>query len=302
MKRYLLVFVLLGLVLFGCTNSNSQGESTTGETDIGSVEDQTSQVQVSEEDDSGQDTSLVDETENDNPPEISEEDISQDEQIEEDSNVEEEFESDELGEDHVSTGHEVLIMGRSVAYGWMEYLGFEWQCDDEECVTGSPRGTYGGYDFIYYGLEYPPDIADSAIRGVDQYGQDAEVVFFKLCFADFGADDSGELARTNFGYVEDVYDAVVVQRGKKLIVGNALPMVSADTEPALVSTHRQYNQLVSDFAATHDNIQVLDLYRMLSDSSGALRSDYALSSDDSHLNSRAYDVITPEFMQLLEEN
>ncbi|MBU0532156.1 hypothetical protein KKB44_01550 [Candidatus Micrarchaeota archaeon] len=201
------------------------------------------------------------------------------------------------GEELEVTENKVLILGRSVAYGWMEYLGFEWTCDDEECYTGSPRGTYEDYYFIYYELDYPPEIADSAIEGVDTYGTDAEVIFFKFCFVDFTADD--ETIQLNEQLVEDVYQGVVVEHNKKLIVGNALPMVAQDTEPALVTNHRNYNQWLDNFAATHDNVEVLDLYGILSDSNGNLRSDYALATDDSHLNDVAYAEITSQFMDLL---
>ncbi|MFH1393866.1 MAG: hypothetical protein ABII71_04315 [Candidatus Micrarchaeota archaeon] len=197
-------------------------------------------------------------------------------------------------------GTQVLMTGRSVAYYWTEYMGLEWTCDDEECATGSPRGNYDDYYFIYYELEYPPDIARSAADAVDMYGGDAEVVFFKFCFVDFAADDSLQNAYDNEGLIEDVYQYVVVERGKKLIIGNALPQVRAHTEPALVANHREFNAWLDNFAATHGNVQVLDLNGMLTDSSGNLMSEYAVSADDSHLNSNGYARITPEFLELIE--
>jgi hypothetical protein len=195
----------------------------------------------------------------------------------------------------------VLIMGRSVAYHWMEYLGFDWTCDDEECATGSPRGTYEGYDLIYYELDYPPDIARSAAEGVDLYGDDAGVVFFKFCFVDFAADDTLQNAKDNEALVEDVYEYIVIDRGKKLIIGNALPQVSAHTEPALLSNHQEFNSWLDGFAASHEDVQVLDLNGILSDSGGSLKPGYAISSDDSHLTSAAYAEMTSEFMDLLKK-
>lgn len=195
---------------------------------------------------------------------------------------------------------DVLLLGRSVAYGWTEYMGLPWECDDEECATGSPRGEYGGHYFIYYELDYPPEIAQSAADGVDFYGQDAETVFFKFCFVDFAADDTLQNAKDNEGLVEDVYQYVVVDRGKKLIVGNALPQVAADTEPALVSNHKEFNSWLDNFAATHEDVEVLDLYGMLSAPDGSLKAEYAVDAHDSHLNTAGYDAITPEFLELLE--
>jgi hypothetical protein len=227
----------------------------------------------------------------------------------EDTYVPEAPEEEPDGEDEVSEPGpavtqqkaNVLILGRSVAYAWMEeYMGLPWECDDEECATGGPRGTYQGHYLIYYELDYPPEIARSAATGADTYGQDADTVFFKFCFVDFAADDTLQNARDNEQLVEDVYQYIVVDRGKKLIVGNALPQVSAHTEPALVSNHKAYNAWLDDFAATHDDVEVLDLYGTLADSSGNLKPNYAVDPQDSHLNNDAYAAITPQFMDLLE--
>lgn len=194
----------------------------------------------------------------------------------------------------------VLILGRSVAGAWMEYLGADYVCDDEACDTGTYQVDHGGYTFIYAELDTPPDIDDSALRAVDRYGQDANTVFFKLCFADFESDPYGGNLADNKGYVQNVYGGIVTQRHKKLIVGNALPMVAEYTDNDLVSNHRAYNQWLTSFAASHVDIEVLDLYGMLSDSSGNLKSQYPLDAYDSHLNDAAYAKITPGFMELLD--
>lgn len=262
MDRRIIVILISGLLLFGCN---------------GTVDTEQPQEQVEENE------TTEDVTEN---------------QTEE--NVSEDMETDDAEPAPVE-GEKVLIMGRSVAYHWMEYLGFEWTCDDEECATGSPRGNYDDYYFIYYELEYPPEIATSAADGVDMYGTDAEVVFFKFCFVDFAADDTLQNAYDNEELAEDVYQYVVVDRGKKLIIGNALPQVSGDTEPALVENHKEFNTWLDNFASTHDNVQVLDLNGILADSSGNLKEEYAVSSNDSHLTEAAYDEIMPEFMALLEK-
>lgn len=196
----------------------------------------------------------------------------------------------------------VLLTGRSVANGWTEYMGLPWECDDEECATGSPRGEYNGYYFMYYGLDYPPDIAMSAARGADLYGSDADVVFFKFCFVDFASDDTLQNAHDNERLVEDVYQYIVVDRHKKLIVGNALPQVSRDSDQHLVANHREFDAWLDEFAATHENVQVLDLNGMLTNSDGSLKSQYAMSSEDSHLNLEGYEKITPQFIALLENS
>lgn len=203
------------------------------------------------------------------------------------------------GASSVSDGSDVLILGRSVAYGWMEYIGAEYVCQDEECYTGTMEGDYQGYHFIYSEIDIPPEVATSAVERVDLYGDDADTVFFKLCFDDFESDESLENAKRNENYVKYVYDEVVTKRGKNLIVGNALPKVEEYTDSDLTANHQAYNSWLESFASTHDNVQVLDLYGILSTSSGNMNMDYASDEYDSHPNDLAYSKITPEFMKLL---
>jgi hypothetical protein len=198
------------------------------------------------------------------------------------------------------SGKEVLILGRSVAYGWMEYLGGEYVCQDEECATGTVEADYQGYHFIYSEIDIPPQVATSAVERVDLYGDDADTVFFKLCFDDFESDESMENAARNENYVKYVYDEAVTKRGKKLIVGNALPKVEEYTDSDLTANHRAYNSWLNDFASTHDGIKVLDLYGILSTDSGNMNMAYASDQYDSHPNSAGYAKITPEFMKLLD--
>lgn len=181
----------------------------------------------------------------------------------------------------------------------MEYLGMEYVCQDEECNTGTLEGAYQGYDLIYSEIGIPPEVASSAADRINLYGDRADTVFFKLCFADFESDPYGDNLARNKAYVQDVYEAAVTEGGKKLIVGNALPMVAEYTDADLVANHRAYNRWLDDFASTRDDIQVLDLYGTVSDSDGNLRSDYAEDPYDSHLNDAAYSVITPEFIELV---
>ncbi|MFH0885336.1 MAG: SGNH/GDSL hydrolase family protein [Candidatus Micrarchaeota archaeon] len=187
---------------------------------------------------------------------------------------------------------DVLLLGRSVAYGWSEYMGLEWQEDE------SYLGEYDGKTIRYLHMDYPPDIDDSAIRAIDTY--DPDVVFFKLCFVDFGS-EYGDMLADDEQYVENVYQEAVVNKHKKLIVGNALPQVARDTTPGLKQNHQEYNRWLSEFAATHDGVYVLDLYGLLSDSGGALKAGYASSPEDSHPNTEGYAKITPALMDKIEE-
>ena len=271
MYKNLVLILLVGLLLFGCP-SNKDGISPAKE-----VDEETFPKEEHTEPPQTESTE----------PELPEEDSTE----------------PDTPDTTVSSGDEnsILLLGRSVTFYWTEYMDLEWTCDDEECATGSPRGEYEGYDFIYYELDYPPEIANSAGVGVDTYGSDAEFVFFKLCFVDFEPDESGELLARNKRMVEDAYTEIVTKRGKIMVVGNALPMVAQYTEPMLVSDHLAYNSWLNEFASTHDDIYVLDLYGILADSNGALKPEYAVGTDDSHLTNAAYDEITPEFFAIIEE-
>jgi len=187
---------------------------------------------------------------------------------------------------------EVLLLGRSVAYGWSQYMGLEWQEDE------SYLGEYDGKTIRYLAMDYPPDIDDSAIRAIDAY--DPDIVFFKLCFVDFGS-EYGDMLADDKQYVENVYQEAVVTRHKKLIVGNALPQVARDTTSGLKQNHQEYDRWLSEFASTHEGIYVLDLHGLLSDSSGSLKAGYATSYEDSHPNSAGYLAITPALMDKIEQ-
>jgi len=186
----------------------------------------------------------------------------------------------------------VLMLGRSVAYGWAEYMGLQWQEDE------SYLGDYDGRSFRYLHMDYPPDIDDSAIRAMGTY--DFDIVFFKLCFVDFGS-EYGDMLQEDEQYVENVYQEAVVRRGKKLIVGNALPQVSRDTTPGLKQNHKAYNDWLDGFASSHRGVYVMDLHGSLADSGGALKSEYASSYDDSHPNNAGYARMTPEFMSVISK-
>jgi hypothetical protein len=185
---------------------------------------------------------------------------------------------------------DLLLLGRSVSQGWAEYMGLGW--DENNTMSG----TYQGYRIRRFEVDPPPDIADSAARGMDRF--DSDIVFFKLCFVDFSGDANVSLAEDE-GYVAKVYDEAVTKRHRKLIVGNALPQVAADTGDGLRYNHEKYDEWLGNFASTHKGIYVLDLYGLLADSNGALRADYEMAPDNSHLNSVAYARITPELMSII---
>ncbi len=174
--------------------------------------------------------------------------------------------------------------------GWFDHWGYD----------GSTPVTRDGYTFTYAELESPPEIARSAVRAIAD-APDGTVVFFKLCFVDFEAysqtDVDARLAE-NIGYAEDVV-AAVRDRDIVLILGNALPRVSAETTPEIRDLHERYNRRLEELAKADENVAVFDLYGPLS-SGGALRAKFAASPGDSHLNEAAYTLLDTSFFAELD--
>ena len=185
----------------------------------------------------------------------------------------------------------VYMLGRSVMAGWFNHWG------------GSPY-TQGRFTLEYHAVQPPPDIVTSARAIIDSLTLcDQPVLFFKLCFVDFVGGDSATAQQNldrNIGYVDSVY-ATAARRSLKMIVGNALPQVASATDQWLVWNHHQYNQRLLDLAAQHpDTLRVFDLYSVLADSSGNLKSGYATGADDSHPNDAGYTALDSTFFPFLE--
>jgi len=185
----------------------------------------------------------------------------------------------------------VYMLGRSVMGGWFSHWG------------GSPH-TYDRFTLEYHEVQSPPDIVASAQAIIDSLTLcDQPVLFFKLCFVDFVGGDSmsaQENLDRNVNYVDSVY-AAATGRGLKMIAGNALPQVANATDQWLVWNHRQYNQRLLDLAAQHPGtLEVFDMYSVLADGSGNLKSGYATGTDDSHPNEAGYTALDSAFFPFLE--
>jgi hypothetical protein len=187
---------------------------------------------------------------------------------------------------------EVWMMGRSVMSGWFSHWGSD------------PDYVHDRFTLRHKVVESPPDIAGSVAAIVDSVSMcQTPVMFFKLCFVDFAGGDSATAQANldrNLGFITRV-DSIVQARGLKLILGNALPQVASATDPWLVWNHRQHNQRLNDFAAVHPDVHVFDLYSLLSDTSGALRPEYATSSSDSHPNDAGYAALDTPFFAFLNQ-
>jgi hypothetical protein len=186
----------------------------------------------------------------------------------------------------------VYMLGRSVMSGWFT----RW---------GADPYTFGRFTLEYHAVQPPPGIVAGVQAIVDSLALcDEPVLFFKLCFVDFVGGDSGtaqENLDRNIVYVDSVY-AAARGRGLKMIVGNALPQVVSATDQWLVWNHRQYNAWLRSLERPQATVRIFDLYSVLADSSGNLRSEYATGSDDSHPNEAGYTALDSAFFPLLEQH
>ncbi|MFQ6083172.1 MAG: hypothetical protein ACE5WD_07430 [Candidatus Aminicenantia bacterium] len=197
---------------------------------------------------------------------------------------------------------DVYMCGRSVMEGWFVHWGWDW--------NESHPVKHGRFNLYYRPIEGPwggTTMQDSVREVVNNIPNEKyPIVFFKFCFVDFeGGSQSQAQANLNRNknIVKEVYDIVVQQHGYKLIIGNALPMTANDTDSYLVWNHKQYNQWLVDFKNQHPGkVFIFDMYSILTDPDGNLRSDYAVDEWDSHLNEAAYNALDTPFFQLLENN
>ncbi|MDD5552099.1 MAG: hypothetical protein PHI88_03015 [Candidatus Pacebacteria bacterium] len=190
----------------------------------------------------------------------------------------------------------VWMFGRSVMAGWFEYWGSDVQ-------TPAKRK---GYVLEYKGLYEPPDIASSFEEYInDLSANEKPVAFFKFCFVDFhggSKEEANNNLKENKKYIEEVY-RIAKNKGLKLIIGNALPRVAAETDSYLKWNHKQYNKWLLELEKKYpEDIIIFDFYNNLVDNSGNLKERFAVDKYDSHLNREAYDVLDKDFFELLEKN
>ena len=196
------------------------------------------------------------------------------------------------GDTSVSGLVDIWMMGRSVMSGWFTHWGSD------------PVYVRNRFTLRHKVLEGPPDIVASVQAIVDSVSMcEVPVMFFKLCSVDFEGGDSATAQANldrNLGYVAQV-ESIVAHRGLKIIVGNALPKVTRDTDIWLVWNHRQYNSRLNYFAAQRPDVRIFDLYSVLSDADGALKAQYATSADDSHPNDAGYTALDAPFFAFLNQ-
>ncbi len=189
----------------------------------------------------------------------------------------------------------VYMLGRSVLGGWFEH----WGSDTSNSVQKED------YVLIYKELDVPPEIVESAKNYIDEIEEDDALVFFKFCFDDFWGGSKSEAKdclSENNKYLREVYDYICQEKEYKLIVGNALPKVKMYSDPDMIWTEREFNKWLVHLSRKYKGeVFVFDQYSILSNSKGYLKKEYAISSDDSHLNDSAYEALDGEFFELLKQ-
>lgn len=187
---------------------------------------------------------------------------------------------------------QIWMMGRSTMAGWFTHMG-------SDGITPVKRGRFV---FTYKRIAPPPKIVNS-VRKHLAAAERRPMVFFKLCFVDFEG-GSLEAAQDNLTrnktYIRRAYNVVVATYHKRLIIGNALPSVAADTDSWLAWNHQQYNAWLNAYAAAHPGqVYIFNMYDVLRDGSGNLRADYATSSTDSHPNDAGYSALDAVYIPYL---
>lgn len=188
----------------------------------------------------------------------------------------------------------ILMLGRSVMGGWFVHWG------------NSNYASKNRYELFYGEMNSPPDIVNSANGIINQRNIDATwAVFFKFCFVDFDVYDQNEAnQKLNElkNYVEQIRQEVRTKRNAYLIIATALPEVYSNTNQYIKWLHQQYNEWVKQLASSDSRIKIFDMYSILVDSNGSLKSNYASGPDDAHLNHAAYNALDQQFFPFLNAN
>lgn len=133
--------------------------------------------------------------------------------------------------------------------------------------------------------------------GLDRNQYDA--AFFKFCFVDFRV-RNGERKALSDNLKNTILKAqeMTSKRKMKLIVGNALPLL--EPNDATLHLQKEYNAWLEQFASSHDDVLMFDLFGPLTDSRGRLKIEFAHAKDDQHPGERAYSLLDKTFFKEIE--
>ena len=181
----------------------------------------------------------------------------------------------------------VIMCGRSVMEGWFEHWGWDW--DDSHTVSRSGYTLQHGKHLSGLGemVGIFSEICDAVPAGTNP------VMFFKFCFADFNEDNLDQLQNIANQVIQTAQN-----HGLRLIIGNALPVIEAETNPVIVSEHRAYNAWLVERAKQTSNVWIYDMYGVLSNSAGALKPEY--QTGNSHPNDAGYNALDTTYFPFLD--
>lgn len=186
----------------------------------------------------------------------------------------------------------ILVYGRSVTEDWFRFRG-----------VPSGRGYQRGrYRLVHNSFEpYQPDIVRwpaQIVSDLQRFGKYVKAVHYKLCFVDFNE-------KSNIGdyreLANEIFQDVVIERKKLLIVGNALPLVAESSSAPIIAQQRAYNEMLRTLSLKHPKqVFIFDQYALLANASGHLKTEFAASKTDSHLNLRGYEALEKAYFAFLD--
>lgn len=210
----------------------------------------------------------------------------------------------------------VAMAGRSVMGHWFKFWNFPGLVSRFAIYIPWPI-PYRVHTKGPYRLEYirivPPDAGQanpsygkgtlSSMRGQVE-GKRYDAIFFKLCFIDFRDRKlKDEITKQKLfdgmkSLITEVH-ALAREEKARLILGNALPVLRPGGHSQRL--RREYNEWIGEYAGKSGDITVFDLFGLLADDRGNLRSDLARNPFDPHLNKKGYSILEKELDIRLSE-
>jgi hypothetical protein len=212
--------------------------------------------------------------------------------------------------------YRVAMAGRSVMGHWFKFWNFPEILSRYAIYFPWPIPyrvhTKGPYRLEYVRIVPPdPDQANpsygketlSSLRA-QVGGKRYDAVFFKLCFVDFRdrkLNDEITMQKLFDGMKTLISGVQAFAREEKasLILGNALPVLKPGKYAQRL--RREYNEWIGEYAGRSGDIAVFDLFGLLADDQGSLRTDLARNPFDPHLNKKAYSILEKELDIRLSE-
>jgi hypothetical protein len=210
----------------------------------------------------------------------------------------------------------VAMAGRSVMGHWFKFWNFPEMLSRYAIYFPWPI-PYQVHTKGPYRLEYVRIVPPDPERADPSYGKETlsslraqvggkryDAMFFKLCFVDFRdrkLKDGITMQKLFDGMkslISDVH-AFAREEKAKLILGNALPVLKPGEYAQRL--RREYNEWIGEYAGRSSDIAVFDLFGLLADDRGILRTDLARNPFDPHLNKKAYSILEKELDVRLSE-